>query len=269
MIDESRWKHQFGTNHPVALVTGSGAARVGNAVARSLAEHGFRVALHAKRSLEGARNTARELAANGWSTCVLAADVSCEEEVQRMVQEVKDTWGRLDVLVNSAAIWEPRPLEQTDGADARRHWEVNTFGTWLCCLYAGRQMVNQPNGGVVINIGDWAACRPYVDHAAYFPSKSAIPGLTQNFAVELASRNPRVRVNAILPGPVMIPADMPEPLRQFEIQSTLVRREGTPAHVAHAVLFLIENDFVTGVCLPVDGGRTIFAGDEAQRRFPK
>jgi pteridine reductase len=77
------------------------------------------------------------------------------------------------------------------------------------------------------------------------------------FAVELSQRNPRVRVNAILPGPVLFPPDMPEAERQAAIAATLVKRAGTPQNVAQAVLFFVENDFVTGVCLPVDGGRTL------------
>jgi len=77
--------------------------------------------------------------------------------------------------------------------------------------------------------------------------------------VELASRNPRVRVNCILPGPVMLPEDLPEEDRREAINATLVKREGSPANVAQAVLFFLDNDFVTGVCLPVDGGRTVYA----------
>jgi len=99
--------------------------------------------------------------------------------------------------------------------------------------------------------------RPYSDYAAYFPSKGAIPALTRSLAVEFAARNPRVRVNCVLPGPVMLPPDMEPEARAAVLAGTLVNREGTPEHVAHAVLFLLENDFVTGVCLPVDGGRTI------------
>ena len=74
-----------------------------------------------------------------------------------------------------------------------------------------------------------------------------------------AGRNPRVRVNCILPGPVMLPADLPEDERRQAINATLVKREGSPAHVARAVLAFVDNDFITGACLPVDGGRTIFS----------
>jgi pteridine reductase len=91
-----------------------------------------------------------------------------------------------------------------------------------------------------------------------------VPALTRALAVELGVRNPRVRVNCILPGPVMLPPDLPEAERQQAIGATLVRQEGRPEHVAQAVLFLIADDFVTGVCLPVDGGRTIFSPDSAE-----
>jgi pteridine reductase len=179
-----------------------------------------------------------------------------------MIQQVADRFGRIDVLVNAAAIWEPKPLEQVTAADLRRHFEVNTLGTFFCSQRAGLLMVAQPKGGSIITIGDWAIERPYRNYAAYFPSKGAIPAMTRSLAVELGLRNPNVRVNCILPGPVMLPPDMPHAARETVIDSTLVKREGRPENVAQAVLFLVENDFVTGVCLPVDGGRSIYAAGE-------
>jgi pteridine reductase len=103
--------------------------------------------------------------------------------------------------------------------------------------------------------------RPYLNYAAYFPSKGAIPTLTRTLAVELGTRNPNVRVNCILPGPVMLPPDLPAEERRQAIDATLVKREGSPQNIALAVLHFIDNDFITGACLPVDGGRTVFAGD--------
>jgi pteridine reductase len=122
-------------------------------------------------------------------------------------------------------------------------------------------MVRQPEGGNIVTVGDWAVVRPYVNYSAYFPSKGAIPTLTRTLAVELGTRNPAVRVNCILPGPVLLPPDLPEAERRQAINATLVKREGRPENIASAVLFFLDNDFVTGVCLPVDGGRTIFAPD--------
>ncbi len=93
----------------------------------------------------------------------------------------------------------------------------------------------------------------------YLVSKGAIPALTRCLAVELGTRNPRVRVNCVHPGPVLFPPDMPQAEREEAIRSTLVRREGHPENVGAAVLFFVQNDFVTGACLSVDGGRTIYA----------
>jgi pteridine reductase len=171
-----------------------------------------------------------------------------------MIDQVRNHFGRLDLLVNNAAIWSPTPLAKAAADDVRRFFEVNTVSTFVCCQQAGMLMAAQPSGGAIINIGDWATARPYRDYAPYFASKGAIPTLTRAFAVELA---PRVRVNAILPGPVMLPEELSPEVRDRAIAGTLVRRAGRPEHVAQAVLFLAENDFVTGVCLPVDGGRSI------------
>lgn len=242
---------------PVALVTGAGAPRIGASVAETLARHGYRLALHARRAQVQAQARAQAFQAQGTEALAVVADLRNEAEVQRMVQQVLDHFGRIDALVNCAAVWERKPLEHITAADLRLHLEVNVLGTFLCCQHVGLAMVRQPEGGAIVNLGDWAVVRPYPDYAAYFPSKGGIPALTRAFAVELAARNPRVRVNAVLPGPVMLPPELPPVEREAAIAGTLLKREGTPQHVADAVLFLLRNDYVTGVCLPVDGGRSI------------
>jgi pteridine reductase len=189
------------------------------------------------------------------------ADLTDERSVGSLIQQVMSQFGRLDVLVNCAAAWKSKRLEDVTAADVRRFFETNTLGTFLCSQQAGLAMVRQPEGGCIITVGDWAIERPYINYAAYFPSKGAIPTVTRTLAVELGSRNPAVRVNCILPGPVLLPPDLPEAERRQAIDATLVKREGRPENIAQAVLFFLDNDFVTGVCLPIDGGRTIFAPD--------
>ena len=249
---------------PVALVTGGGQ-RVGARVVEVLVENGYRVAIHANTSLDAARERAAKIRAAGGGAEAFQADVRDEQAVARMVSEIAEQFGRIDVLVNCAAIWEPTTLEETTADDVRRHFEVNALGSFLCAQHVGLRMVEQETGGTIVNIGDWAIERPYREYAAYFPSKGAIPTMTRSLAVELGTRNPRIRVNAVLPGPVMLPKEMPETERQQVIDQTLVRREGSPDHVAHAVIFLLENDFVTGVCLPVDGGRSVHAPEPVQQ----
>jgi pteridine reductase len=243
----------------VALVTGSGKRRVGWYVADALAKRGYELAIHYRTSAAEAVETINTLQGRGTKVIGFQADLTDEQAVQSMVQKLLDHYGRLDVLVNCAAIWKRKRLEVVTAADLRMHFEINTLGTFLCAQQAGLAMVKQPEGGSIINLGDWAIARPYRDYAAYFPSKGAIPTLTRCLAVELGTRNPRVRVNCILPGPVMFPLDLPEAERRQAINATLVKREGRPENIVQAVLHFIDNDFVTGVCLPVDGGRSIYA----------
>jgi len=182
------------------------------------------------------------------------AELRDEDATRAMIDRVRRHFGRLDALVNNAATWSPTPLETVAADDVRHFFEVNTLSTFVCCQHAGLIMKEQASGGAIVNIGDWAIARPYGNFSAYFVSKGAIPTLTRMFAVELA---PRVRVNAVLPGPVLLPEGVTEPERRRAIQGTLVGHEGRPENVAQAVAALIENDFITGVCLPVDGGRMI------------
>lgn len=241
----------------VALVTGAGR-RIGNAVAQALAAKGYRLILHANHSQTEAEAAAEEIRTAGGTAIVRVADLRDSKALAAMLDEACGHFGRIDALVNCAAIWRAKPLEQVTADDVREHFEVNALGTFLCCQQVGLRMVEQASGGAIVNFGDWATRRPYVDYAAYFPSKGAIPTLTRMFAVELGRRNPRVRVNAVLPGPVM-PGDAVTPEEQRDaIEGTLVKRGGTGEDMAQAVIFLIENTFATGVCLPVDGGRSVY-----------
>jgi pteridine reductase len=246
----------------VALVTG-GAKRIGAAVVRALASRGYSVAIHCHASLAEARALAGELDAAGLPSLAVTANLRDEGPVRAMVHRVADHFGRIDAVVTCAAIWIPGPLEEVTADDLRAHFDVNCVGTFIVAQEAGAVMAAQESGGVIVTMGDQAIARPAPDYAAYFPSKGAIPTLTRSLAVEFARRNPRIRVNCVLPGPVPLPADMDPAARAAALGGTLVGREGTPEHVAHAVLFLVENEFITGVCLPVDGGRSIATPEPA------
>jgi pteridine reductase len=245
----------------VALVTGSGKRRIGWHVAAALAARGYGLVIHYHSSAHEATETVDHFRGHGVDAIALRANLADETAVHSLIEQTLAHFGRLDVLVNCAAAWRQKRLEEVTAADVRSFFEANTLGTFLCSQQAGLAMVRQPEGGCIVMLGDWAVARPYLNYAAYFPSKGAIPALTRSLAVELGSRNPAVRVNCILPGPVLLPPDLPEAERRQAIDATLVKREGRPENVAQAVLFFLDNDFVTGVCLPVDGGRTIFAPD--------
>jgi len=247
----------------IALITGSGKRRIGSHIADALAERGYGLVIHYRTSADEADAAVARYRSRGIEAIALQADIAKEADVAALVQQSLQHFGRLDVLVNAAAVWQSKRLDDVTAADVRHNFESNTLGTFLCTQQVGLAMTKQADGGSIITIGDWATERPYVDYAAYFPSKGAFPTLTRTFAVELGTRNPMVRVNCILPGPVMLPTDLSEAERQKAIAATLVKREGRPENVAQAVLFFIDNDFVTGACLPVDGGRSIFAPDSA------
>jgi pteridine reductase len=249
--------------HKVALVTGSGTRRIGSYVADALAERGYALVIHYRTSQSDADAAVARYRSQGVAAIALQADLSDETAIAELVQKTLAEYGRLDVLVHCAADFSAKRLEETTAADVHHFFAVNTLSTFLCAHRVGLEMVKQREGGSIITIGDWATRRPYINYAAYFASKGAIPTLTRTLAVELGTRNPAVRVNCVIPGPVMLPPDMPEAEKRQSIDATLVKREGRPENVAQAVLFLVDNDFVTGICLPVDGGRSIYSPDSA------
>ncbi len=263
----AQWHHQrnmrlFGTQSPVALVTGSTSDRVGRKVAELFLECQFRVAFHGHGDAQSDEflTFVNSLADRGHQTLVVSGPIESETSVRSWLNQILNQWGRVDVLVNSAAIWEPKALEQTTASDMRRHWEVNCLGSFLTAQIFGLQMVSQVSGGAIVNIGDWAVERPYSGFAAYFLSKGCIETLTRTMAVELAERNPNIRVNAVMPGPVLLADGIAAQSRQRIVDDCLLKREGTPRDVSEAVYYLATSPFVTGACLRVDGGRSVFAG---------
>lgn len=227
----------------VALVTG-GAGCVGAAVVHGLAARGFAVAIHCHGSLAEARALAATLEAAGRPALAVTANLRDEGHVRAMVHRVADHFGRIDVLVTAAGIARRGPLEGVTADDLRAHFDVNIVGAFVCAQEAGAVMAAQETGGAIVLVARAGAERPVPDEAALAPSRGAIPALTRSLAVEFARRHPGIRVHAVLPGPVV---GGPAPT---------AGRPGTAAHVAQAVMFLVENDLVTGVCLPLDDGPT-------------
>src|SRR3954469_17633585 len=125
-----------------ALVTG-GAVRVGAAIVRELAARGYRVAIHGNTSLDRAQELVTELTAAGHSAAAFGADLRDEDATRAMIDRARRHFGRLDALVNSAAIWAPTPLRDVMADDVRRLFEINTLGTFICCQHAGLIMADQ------------------------------------------------------------------------------------------------------------------------------
>jgi NAD(P)-dependent dehydrogenase (short-subunit alcohol dehydrogenase family) len=243
---------------PVAWVTGSGAARVGRTIALHFAAKGYRIVLHANKSIDAAEACADELRGSGTDVMVVQGAVESSDFAQDAVRSIVREFGRLDVLVNSAAIWDWKSFEQTTADDVQRQFSVNTLGTFLASQAAGLQMVRQPQGGSIVLIGDWAIAQPYPDFAAYFVGKGAIETMTRSLAVELATRNPNIRVNAIMPGTVLLDSSVNAARTQQIMENSLLKRLGRPEDIAQAAYFLATQEFITGQCLCVDGGRSIY-----------
>ena len=244
---------------PQALIIGAGRKRVGYHVALHLAKKGFRTFLHYRSDHTERQEIDSELRALGAEPVWFQADLSKEDQVKRIFTELDTHTSQLDAMVHTAAIWKPVPWRETKASDIEEHFRANTLGVILPAIECGKRMANQKTGGAITLVGDWAISRPYKNYLAYFASKGSIPTLTRVLAVEFGSENPNIRVNCVEPGPVMLPEDMPIQEKDEAIQATLVQREGSPENVAQAVWSLMENSFVTGVCLPVDGGRSIWA----------
>ncbi|MBI4370670.1 MAG: SDR family oxidoreductase [Elusimicrobia bacterium] len=238
----------------VVLVTGAGR-RVGRAIALAFAERGARLAVHYHRSAAQARAAAQAARrASGAEAAAFRADLADPRTPRLLAAAVARRFGGLDVLVNCASVYEKTPLGRAVPADWDRHMAVNArapfFLAQACAPYLRRR-----DGGVILNVADWSALRPYADYAPYCASKAALLCVNKALAKALA---PRIRVNAVLPGPVLLPEGTGAARRELIREATLLKRLGSPGAVARACVFLAESaDYTTGAELTVDGGRLI------------
>ncbi|MBZ5536704.1 MAG: SDR family oxidoreductase [Acidobacteriia bacterium] len=236
-----------------ALVTG-GALRVGRVIALALAERGAHVVVNYNRSDEAATKTVKEIEAYGVRGLAIQCDISHVAQIEAMMQSIVSHFGAIDVLVNSAAIYEKTPLEKVAERDWDSHLDINLKGSFFCAKFAGQQMLKQGRGKI-INFADWAGVRPYADYLPYCISKGGVITMTRGLAKSLA---PNIQVNCIAPGPILLPPDFTEEETQKVINATPLKRIGAPKDIAATVVFLVEgSDFITGAMISVDGGRLI------------
>ncbi len=236
----------------IALITG-GAKRVGKAITQALAAKGCHLVVHYNTSQTDAQATVQALRAAGNEAIALRADITKEDEVEHMIEAAVSHFGRIDVLVNNAALFYRTPVETLTLEDWERVMDVNLTGTFLCAHKIGLRMRDW-GWGHIINIADVAGLRPWADYIPYSVSKACVLTFTQGLAMELA---PHVMVNAVIPGPVLFQEDTPDSVQQREIDKTLVKRAGSPEDVAQVVVFVAESDYSTGATFHVDGGRSL------------
>jgi NAD(P)-dependent dehydrogenase (short-subunit alcohol dehydrogenase family) len=237
----------------IALVTGA-ARRVGKSIALALAERGAHVVITYNTSAAEAQETLQEIRARGVQGMALKADITRSEDVNAAVEQMIDRFGRIDILVNNASNYYKTPFDTL----TEEQWDdlvgTNLKGTFLMAKRVGDEMLKL-GSGKMINLADWAGLRPYKDYIPYCVAKAGVIALTKALAKTLA---PTIQVNAIAPGPVMLPEDFSDSQRQAVVRATPLKRIGTPVDIAQTVLFLVEgSDFITGAIIPVDGGRLI------------
>ncbi|HVQ41308.1 MAG TPA: SDR family oxidoreductase [Vicinamibacterales bacterium] len=239
----------------VVLLTG--ARRVGAAVAEAVAVRGADVAITYNRSRDDAEATASTVRAAGRRALVVQADVSQEDACDAMIRDVEREFGRLDVLLNMASLYESVPFDNLTPKEFDRQLGVDLRGSFLASR-AAVPLMRRHGGGRIINFADWVAAsgRPrYKGYVAYYVAKAGVKALTEALALELAAD--QILVNAIAPGPILAPPGTSAEEHAAVEKATPLGRWGGPGEIAKAVVALIDSDFITGETIRVDGGRHI------------
>ncbi|MBI3121599.1 MAG: SDR family oxidoreductase [candidate division NC10 bacterium] len=234
----------------VALVTG-GAKRLGRAIALALAERGAELVIHYRDSEREAQELLALLKRAGGKPVAVRGDVSVAADVDRIVETAMQAFGRIEILVNNAAIFSRTPFENLTEEDWDRFLDVNLKGPFLLCRKIGGIMLRQGRGKIV-NLADIAGFKVWAEYIPYSVSKAGLIALTRGLAKALA---PAVQVNAVAPGAVLLPEGTTPEERERAIRRVPLDRLGAPEDIARAVVYLIENDFITGEVLRVDGGQ--------------
>ena len=238
----------------VALVTGA-AHRVGRAIALELARGGAHILVHYhSSSSDTVRNTVQEIKSMGVDAYAVQADLGAASGVEQIFTALREHFGRLDILVNSASIFQKRELLEVTLEEWNQTIAVNLTGPFLCTQAAAALMnQNDPAGGAIVNICDRGVDGPWLEYAHHGVSKAALWSLTQVSALSLG---PHIRVNAVLPGPVMKPAgrNMSDAAWEAVGETVPLQRTGSPEDVARAVAYLVREDFITGTLIHVNGG---------------
>ena len=240
----------------VAVVTG-GAVRLGAATTRALVARGASVAFTWRTHAAEAEALASELeplAAEGGAGVMHGrCDITSEADVDAFCARIDERFGRVDLLVNNAAIFERTPIATITLDAWKRHLDVNLTGSFLFAQRVAKRML-AGEGGVIVNVACAGGFRPWPNYIAYSVSKAGVVMLTQVLAAALA---PTVRVNAVAPGPVLVPEHYGEAERARAAKTTLLEREGSPDDVVRAILFCWDSDYTTGAVIPVEGGRLL------------
>jgi NAD(P)-dependent dehydrogenase (short-subunit alcohol dehydrogenase family) len=232
----------------IALVTGS-AHRVGKAIAHELARRGCDIMVHYHGSVDKAAQTVEELRQTGQRVESFRADMSDPAQIAALFDEIRRAFGRLDVLVNSASIFEAGKLLEISLEDWNRSLTVNLTAPFLCIQHAEKLM---PDGGAIVNISDLGGYHGDPAYPQHSVSKAGLLMLTRIAARSLGRQ--KIRVNAVVPGMVLAPPGFEVQKWETMAQKLPLQEDGSPEDVARAVAYLAGEDFLNGTVITVDGG---------------
>ena len=232
------------------LVTGA-ARRLGRAIALDLASHGWAVAIHYKSSQEDARKTADDAKKAGAKVALLEADLSKESETAALVGRAAKELGPLSALINSASLFENDDWDSATRESWDAHMETNLRAPFVLSQAFAKQLPQNEHGAIV-NIIDQRVLKPTPQFISYSLSKAALYWLNTTLAQALA---PRIRVNAVAPGPTMKNIRQSDADFQRQRESTPLRTGAEPADICEAVRYLLEAKALTGQMIAVDGGQ--------------
>jgi NAD(P)-dependent dehydrogenase (short-subunit alcohol dehydrogenase family) len=239
----------------VSLITGG--RRIGAAVATELARAGSDVGIVYFSSRAEADETAQSVEELGRRAVLLQADLREPEACERVVEDLVEALGRIDILINMASIYRSRPIDEISLGDWDTQLAIDLRSAWLCARAAVPHM-RRFRGGRIINFSDWVARsgRPrYPGYLTYYVAKAGVIALTEALALELAVD--QILVNAIAPGPIVAPEGTTAEEFATVERATPLGRWGGEAEIAKTVLALIDCDYITGETIRVDGGRHV------------
>ena len=213
----------------------------------------MKVALHYHQSMEGAKETLDLMGGDIQQHGCFQADLRQISKIELLIQHIEEKLGQIDVLINNAADFFPTPLGEVSESEWDHLISLNLKAPFFLSQLVGTSMLKQGQGKIV-NIVDVAAERPWPQFLPYCASKAGLVSLTKGLAKALA---PAVQVNAVAPGTMLPPPQISSFSQDLAIERSLLKKMGRPDDIARAVTYFLENDFVTGTVLPVDGGRML------------
>lgn len=234
----------------VALITGS-SKRIGRATALELASRGASVAIHYRSDVAGARDTVQEIRDLGGRADAFHAELTNLQDVDAMFSGIESAFGGLDILVNNASAFDPGRFDESTLELWDSQMNANARAPFFIAQRAARIMQRRGRGKI-INIVDVAGETVWPGYLAYSVSKAALIAVNRGLARALA---PNIQVNGIAPGPILFPEYYTEEQKKVAVERTLLKRAGSPSDIVSAIMFLIENDYITGDVIHVDGGR--------------